>query len=85
MFNYIFLQYIEVANRTKLQPLRLEFAMREFYFFFFCLSIWGSAISESDSRKNSCFTPTDAHANYLDKAHHRDGVVFLTVAAIKNN
>lgn len=33
MFNYIFLQYIEVANRIKLQPLRLEFAMREFYFF----------------------------------------------------
>ena len=84
MFIYVFLQYIEVANRTKLQPEWLQFAMREFYFFFFCLSIWVSAISESDSKKNSCFTPTDAHANYLDKAYRRDGVVFLTVTAIKH-
>lgn len=52
--------------------------------FFFCLSIWVSSISESDSRKNSCFTPTDAHVNYLDKAHRRDGVLFLAVAAIEH-
>lgn len=80
MFIYVFLQHIEVANRTKLQLLRQEFDMREFYFFFFCLSTWVSAVSETD-RKNSCFTPTDAHANYLDKAHCRDGVLFLTAAA----
>lgn len=28
MLIYIFLQYIGVASRTKLQPLRLELAMR---------------------------------------------------------
>lgn len=53
--------------------LRLEFAMREFYFFFFYLSMWVPHILERDS--NSCLTLRHTHANYLDKAHGRNGVV----------
>lgn len=41
MFNYIFLQYIEVANRTKLQPLRLEFAKRILFLFSFVSAYGG--------------------------------------------
>lgn len=46
---YIFLQYIEAAKKTELPLLRLEFAMRKFYFFFFCVSMWVSVILESVS------------------------------------
>lgn len=41
--------------------------MREFYLFFFCLSVWVSDILESDS--NSCLTvKAKRMLNYLDKA-----------------
>lgn len=81
-YSYIFLQYIKAAKKTELPLLRLVFAMREFYFFFFYLSMWVSHILERDS--NSCLTLRHIHANYLYKAHGRNGVVLLTVAAINH-
>lgn len=79
-----FLQYTEVVKKTDLPLVRLEFSVREFYFFY--LSMWASGILESDS--NSCLTSRVQHmlnhANYLDKAHGREGVVFLTVAAVNH-